>query len=361
MLKKLDELRDTINKPENQTAKSLAVLAAAAFGPKGTSKGLLDYQGEVDVKREKLQKKLDGRIATIQELLLSRNAAMGKEKSYGEQMGILSYRLAGADATRAEKFMSALANDPKQAQVVLNYIKEVESSRSGAGFELTANGILDAVRILETKSPELIENFKSSADIMEAILSNKQSLADDKIYYQTLQDASVTQRPTGQTLIRYGAIPTYDDKVKKAQKEQFDDRLVSMLNASKSSRSLQNVTIPFGANQTGLTLDAEGIVIFQTAIKAGEADYSQLYNKPEIILPVMKGILDDSKSETELRDFLVMNPSLGVNFLTGIQNSTNGTNDLNALLVDRTMTDVDFDKEYGRGAAEYIKSQLGDS
>ena len=75
----------------------------------------------------------------------------------------------------------------------------------------------------------------------------------------------------------------------------------------------------------------------------------------------MKGILDDSKSETELRDFLVMNPSLGVNFLTGIQNSTNGTNDLNALLVDRTMTDVDFDKEYGRGAAEYIKSQLGDS
>ena len=359
MLKKLDELRDTINKPENQTAKSLAVLAAAAFGPKGTSKGLLDYQGEVDVKREKLQKKLDGRIATIQELLLSRNAAMGKEKSYGEQMGILSYRLAGADATRAEKFMSALANDPKQAQVVLNYIKEVESSRSGAGFELTANGILDAVRILETKSPELIENFKSSADIMEAILSNKQSLADDKIYYQTLQDASVTQRPTGQTLIDYDSIGTFDDKIKKAQKEQFDDRLVSMLNASKSGNSLQNVTINFG--QGDMVLNAENINTFQKAIKEGQADYSQVYNTPEIILPVMKGILDDSKSETELRDFLVMNPSLGVNFLTGIQNSTNGTNDLNALLVDRTMTDVDFDKEYGRGAAEYIKSQLGDS
>ena len=357
MLKKLDELKENINKPENQTAKSLAVLAAAAFGPRGTSQGLLDYQQEVDVKREKLQEKLDGRIATIQKLLLSRNEAMGKQKTYGEAMGILSYRLQGGDATRAEKFMNALANDPKQAEVVLNYIKEVEDSRSGAGFELNANGILDAVSILETRAPELIENFKSSADIMEAILADKEVLADDKVYYQTLQDASVIQKPTGQTLIKYGAIPTYDDKVKKAQKDQFDGRLIDMLNSSKSKSSLQNITINFG-NQPDMPLTAENITIFQDAVNENQASYSQLYNTPEIILPIIKGILDDSKSESELRDFFTMNPSLGINFLTGINDSASGPNNIENLL-NGSMTETNFDKEYGLGAAEYVKSKLG--
>lgn len=349
MLKKLDELRDTINKPENQTAKSLAVLAAAAFGPKGTSKGLLDYQGEVDVKREKLQKKLDGRIATIQELLLSRNAAMGKEKSYGEQMGILSYRLAGADATRAEKFMSALANDPKQAQVVLDYIKEVESSRSGASFKLNGDGILDAVRILETKSPELIENFKSSADIMEAILSNKQSLADDKIYYQTLQDASVTQRPTGQTLIDYDSIGTFDDKIKKAQLEEVSTRRDSILNAAKNSGALKDVIIPYGGDN--LPLNAENINTLQDSEKEGQFDFTQLYNIPEIILPLMKGILNDAnQGQNELKDFFVMNPSLGRNFFNSIP-----ITDLQDLMDGRT-TSSNFDTQYGSGAADFVIS-----
>lgn len=348
MLKKLDELKENINKPENQTAKSLAVLAAAAFGPRGTSQGLLDYQQEVDVKREKLQEKLDGRIATIQKLLLSRNEAMGKQKTYGEAMGILSYRLQGGDATRTEKFMNALANDPKQAEVVLNYIKEVEDSRSGAGFELNANGILDAVSILETRAPELIENFKSSADIMEAILADREALADDKVYYQTLQDASVIQKPTGQTLIKYGAIPTYDDKVKKAQKDQFDGRLIDMLNSSKSESSLQNVTVNFGERDMPLT--AENITIFQDAVNKNQASYNQLYNIPEIILPIIKGILDDSKSESELRDFLTMNPSIGRNFFNTIplQEITD--------LIEGKTSSSNFDTQYGLGAADFVIS-----
>ena len=349
MLKKLDELRENINKPENQTAKSLAVLAAAAFGPRGTSQGLLDYQKEVDLKREKLQEKLDKRIATIQKLLLSRNEAMGKEKTYGEQMGILSYRLQGGDATRAEKFMNALANDPKQAQVVLDYIKEIEDSRSGAGFKLNANGILDAVSILETRAPELIENIKSSADIMEAILADKEVLADDKVYYQTLQDASVTQKPTGQTLLDYDPIGTFDEKRKKAQLEEFDKRRDSILNAAKNSGALKSITMDWG---DGLqSLDADGITNFQKAVGLELASFGQLYQYPQIIIPIMKEILNDSESQNELEGFLTMNPSLTRTFIDAIPQASKDR------LIENSSDPQqirEFDEVYGKGSAKFI-------
>ena len=274
---------------------------------------------------------------------------MGKQKTYGEQMGILSYRLAGADATRAEKFMNALANDPKQAQVVLDYIKEVEDSASGYNLKLNGDGILDAVTVLETKSPELMENFKSSADIMEAILADRKALADDKVYYKTLQDASVTQKPSGQTLLDYDPIGTFDEKRKKAQLEVFAEKRDKILNAAKNSGALESITMDWGDGP--LPLDATGIRTFQKAVGENLASFDQLYQYPQIMIPIMKEILDDSGSQNELEGFLTMNPSLTRTFIDIIPQASKD------LLIQNSSDPQqikEFDEVYGKGSAKFI-------
>ena len=84
--------------------------------PRGTARGLLNYQEKIDKQREKLQEKIDARVEKLQTLLATRGASSSKAKTYTPSAIQLKSRL--GDIEGSNLIYQAIANDPSSAPVL---------------------------------------------------------------------------------------------------------------------------------------------------------------------------------------------------------------------------------------------------
>ena len=205
------------NEGFKQALVGLATMAVT--GGKGYP-GLVRMQDKMKAAQEKLQEKMERRMEKLQTVLMQRSAAMAKVPTYTGEMATLSARLGSSD--EAKVFMEAMYNDPSKAKDVLKYVRDVEKE---TGLELTSGGVLDAITVLATQDAEIIDGFRSSADIMESVKGQK--ILDNETYYQALSDAMVIQPTTGFTALKYSPVPTVQTDVMKRQDDyllnQFGD------------------------------------------------------------------------------------------------------------------------------------------
>ena len=296
--------------------------------------GLKDYQDEVDVNKEKLQVKLEGRMEKIQGLLLARQTARNSIPKYGAEISFIQNRLGNVEGS--ETFMTALGNDPTQAKAVKDYIQSTENFN---GYQLSGSEILDVVTVLSTQDAGIIEGFRTTADLLEA--SKGEALLDSDTYFDITRDAMNINFPTGSTVLDFKPAA----KVNKPKIDLQDKFLRSGVERliGEALDVVKNTGTSIYGDET--KLKAELNQIEQNGLDASP----QIMKKygPAIVKEALNG------SENIFNNVLLMNPTYSKILRDYIPN--NIIEQLKADIRSGDPTAIeDFDSDFGKGSAAFF-------
>ncbi len=289
------------------------------FG-RGTARGLLNYQEKIDKQREKLQEKIDARYEKLQTLLATRSASSSKAKTYTPSIIRLKNRLGNVEGSNI--IYQAIANDPSSASRLLEKINKTDKE---VNYEITPEQIVEFFPILQTGSPEQIEGYQSTGDIVEAM---KGDLSDNELYFKLYRAASIpAPTTTGTTVFGDKFIAKSQPEKINAQTKEFNNTLMNlaMTELQRGDNSELNQAVQMAK---------DGIYGPLIKIYGPKALTSQNYG-----LPLM-------------RDAMKTNPTISAikNMLDSIPD------DVKKVLRDNPTAQRKqlFDKEFGIGAADYI-------
>jgi hypothetical protein len=297
--------------------------------PRGTARGLLNYQEKIDEQRAKLQEKIDARVEKLQTLLATRGASSSKQKTYTPSAIQLKSRL--GDIEGSNLIYQAIANDPSSAPVLLKKIKEAETKLN---YELSPEQILEFFPILQTGSPSQVEGYMSTGDIVEAM---KGDLTDNELYFKLLRGATTPARTKGTTTFGDKFIAKSQPETVNRQTQEYQASLLRM--AQNDYDNNPNIT---GQAKQDLLSDIR---------KTKDKNFGGLESRYG--LTAVKEILDNPTPIT--RDIIRVNPTIR-RVLESIPNNVKqdliqNQNDAQAV--------AEFDEYFGIGAAQYIISRGG--
>lgn len=296
--------------------------------------GLKNYQDEVDVKKEKLQVKLEGRMERIQGLILARQTARNSIPKYGAEISFIQNRL--GDVEGGGTFMTALGNDPTQAKAVKDYIQSTENFN---GYQLSGSEILDVVTVLSTQDAGIIEGFRTTADLLEA--SKGKALLDNDTYFNITRDAMNINFPTGSTVLDFKPAAKVN-KPKIDLQNKFLESGVKRL-IGKAVDEVKTTGQSSYGNKTELLAELN-------KIKLDGLDASpQIMKKygPAIVAEALNG------SENMFNNVLLMNPTYSKILRDYIPN--NIIEQLKADIRSGDPTAIeDFDSDFGKGSAAFF-------
>jgi hypothetical protein len=292
--------------------------------PRGTARGLLNYQEKIDEQRAKLQEKIDARVEKLQTLLATRGASSSKQKTYTPSAIQLKSRL--GDIEGSNLIYQAIANDPSSAPVLLKKIKEAETKLN---YELSPEQILEFFPILQTGSPSQVEGYMSTGDIVEAM---KGDLTDNELYFKLLRGATTPARTKGTTTFGDKFIAKSQPETVNRQTQEYESALLRMAQSD------------YDANKSDALLSS----IRKASKDKNFSSLESLYG-----LKAVKEILDNPTPIT--RDIIMVNPTIR-RVLESIPNNVKqdliqNQNDAQAV--------AEFDEYFGIGAAQYIISRGG--
>lgn len=292
--------------------------------PRGTARGLLDYQEKIDKKREKLQEKIDARVEKLQTLLATRSASSSKAKTYTPSIIRLKNKLGNAEGSNL--IYQAVAADPSSAP---NLLKKINEAETRLNYELTPEQVIEFFPILQTGSTSQVEGYMSTGDIVEAM---KGDLSDNELFFKLIRGASTPATTRTDTTV-------FGDKfIAKSQPEtvnrQTQEYQASLL------RMAQN---EYDTNQT-LTKSQKDKLLADIR-RAGDKNFGGLESRYG--LTAVKDILNNPTPIT--RDIIMVNPTVR-RILDSIPDDVKKTLKDNPTAQRKQL----FDKEFGAGAADYI-------
>jgi len=298
--------------------------------PRGTARGLLNYQEKIDKQREKLQEKIDARIEKLQTLLATRSASSSKAKTYTPSIIQLKNRLGNVEGSNL--IYQAVAADPSSAP---NLLKKINEAETRLNYELTPEQVIEFFPILQTGSTSQVEGYMSTGDIVEAM---KGDLSDNELFFKLVRGASTPATTRTSTTV-------FGDKfIAKSQPETVNRQTQEFQNSLL--RMAQN---EYDTNQT-LTKSQKDALLADIR-RAGDKKFGGLESRYG--LAAVKDILNNPTPIT--RDIIMVNPTVR-RILDSIRDDVKkdlieNQNDAQAV--------AEFDEYFGRGAAQYIISRGG--
>jgi len=234
--------------------------------PRGTARGLLAYEMEVQAKKDKLKEKIAARRFELQKLAISMTGGRGttggtsrkNETTYLRAMANIESKLGGVEGSEA--FMKALANDPSISISILDYINKREEIKRNnlEGDGMTPQEILDLGAIIKLKDPEILGHFLNSGDLTEAM--NKANLADDEEFlklYGLMQTGFRREGSGVSAFVPTGGmpLPALDEGQLKYQEEIFGKAILSKIKDTTYRSGFANTLKDFGLSQAIALLD----------------------------------------------------------------------------------------------------------
>ena len=293
--------------------------------PRGTARGLLNYQEKIDKQREKLQEKIDARIEKLQTLLATRSASSSKAKTYTPSIIQLKNRLGNVEGSNL--IYQAVAADPSSAP---NLLKKINEAETRLNYELTPEQVIEFFPILQTGSTSQVEGYMSTGDIVEAM---KGDLSDNELFFKLVRGASTPATTRTSTTV-------FGDKfIAKSQPETVN----------RQTQEYQGVLLRMAQSD----YDANKSDALLSNIRKATKDKNFSSLESSYGLRAVKEILDNPTPIT--RDIIMVNPTIR-RVLESIPNNVKqdliqNQNDAQAV--------AEFDEYFGRGAAQYIISRGG--
>jgi hypothetical protein len=336
---------------------------AITGGGPGTFEGLKIYQDKMIEMQEKLLEKMEKRMEKLQTLLMTRTADLAEVPTYTAEMTELSARVGDSDEGRS--FMQMMYIQPSKSKEVLKHIREWEKSQDG--LKLSPSGVLDIMRVIATGDKELLNSFKSNANILESVKGR--AILDDELYYGAIQDALVKPKYSeGFVAIDYDPIPNIDSTRIKTQNEELETMFGQMFAADKLL-SEEEIRERFNVSkyEFGIAYD-----VFK---KDGITDASLRFYSPRVLENVFKSssnptfrnvFLTNPTYQRYLRDYFVPYKANIIDPKTGLPKFPQFINDINILsqgqqvvggqTLDITPEDYErFEKKYNMpGTAQYF-------
>ena len=282
--------------------------------PRGTARGLLAYEMEVQAKKDKLKEKIAARRFELQKLAISMTGGRGttggtsrkNETTYLRAMATLKFKLKGIEGSEA--FMQNLANDPSISGPILDYINKREEikRKNLEGDEMTPQEILDLGVIIKLKDPEILGHFLNSGDLSEAM--NKVNLADDEEFLKLygLMQGGFRRESSGVSVFvptEGMPLPALDTGQRKYQEETFinairnkikDPTILAGFNINVKDRSLSQALAELdrdlGKEGAGMQIANE---VYQKFLE-GPDPLMKLLDKNPAISPIINIDLPES-------------------------------------------------------------------
>ncbi len=267
---------------------------AITGGGPGTFEGLKIYQDKMIEMQEKLLEKMEKRMDKLQGLLMTRTADLAEVPTYTAEMTELSARVGDSDEGRG--FMQMMYKQPSKSKEVLKHIREWEKSQDG--LKLSSSGVLDIMRVIATGDKELLNSFKSNANILESVKGR--AILDDELYYGAIQDALVQPKYSeGFIAIDYDPIPNIDSTRIKTQNEELET-MFGQLFAGDLNISDAEAKERFGVS------NSEFRSMYKIFEKDGITDASLRFYGPTVLDNVFKSIKSDQPT---FRNVFLTNPT----------------------------------------------------
>ena len=334
--------------------------------PRGTARGLLAYEMEVQAKKDKLKEKIAARRFELQKLAISMTGGRGttggtsrkNETTYLRAMANIKSKLKGVEGSEA--FMKNLANDPSISITILDYINEREKIRRKnlEGEEMTPQEILDLGAIVKLKDPEILGHFLNSGDLTEAM--NKANLADDEEFLKLygLMQTGFRREGSGVSAFvptRGMPLPALDEGQLKYQEETFIDAIRNKIknpnflaafnkNVKELSLSQALATLErdLGKEGAGMQIANE---VYQEFLE-GPNPIMKLLDKNPVISPIITIDLPEiTVKETDIKPKPIEKSGMYFDEKTGMYKFGSNPN----LVVSNPYDPLEFDRLSGMG------------
>lgn len=185
--------------------------------PRGTARGLLNYQDKIDKQKAELQKVLERRMEKLMTLGITRDGAMAKLPTYSKALKQIKYEIEGA--TGAEELLKGLYAMPSAAPEILKYWGK-RAEKEG-GIELSAQDKVNSITPLEISEIKK-SGGETTANIMSSI--DTEQLGDLDYFGSFVRRLSnVPTGRTGEFIYKTAPIETFDSR-KFGEQVKFLDR-----------------------------------------------------------------------------------------------------------------------------------------
>jgi hypothetical protein len=322
--------------------------------PRGTARGLLNYQDKVDKQREKLQEKLERRMEKLMTLGITRDGAMAKLPSYSKSLRQIHLEIEGA--TGAEGLLKGLAAMPSAAPEILKYWKA--RSKNQDGIELTAQEKVNSITPLEISQIQG-SGGETTANIMASI--DTEQLGDLNYYGEVVRRLS--NIPTGNRgTFLYKTAPNLTTNTQKINEQNkfLEEGMIQELTAF-SRTGIKNSQGNFKTMDNGnIVLNPAGIAALKEIVKSDLASLVTLKDDNGDFLFGEQSIKKALNSNLAIfNKVLEINPTYRQRFLAQIPPASKQLLVQSIGTPNETRIKEQFDERFGRGASIYYLNSLG--